>query len=169
MIAPRISYRQILDADQANIRLEIQGDLHLWEVSPGFRHQQDAVQIYQSIRPIPSDRFANRCGCVPALDVLIAFPDGSIKRPDIAVFCEEPVEQYDAITRMPEAVIEVVSPRYEAKDLELGPPFYLLHGIKDVVVFDRMRGKTVHFRRDQTVEHDSPVTIDLECGSRCTV
>jgi hypothetical protein len=49
------------------------------------------------------------------------YPDGSLKRPDISIFCHEPEEQDDAISLVPEAMIEVVSRGYEAKDLEIGP------------------------------------------------
>ena len=50
------------------------------------------------------------------------------------VLCREPDEEDDAVTLIPEAVIEVVSRGSEMKDLELNPPFYLSRGIKDVVV-----------------------------------
>jgi hypothetical protein len=40
------------------------------------------------------------------------------------------------ITLVPEAVIEVISKGCEAKDLEIGPPFCLSQGAKDVVMFD---------------------------------
>jgi Putative restriction endonuclease len=67
------------------------------------------------------------CACVHYADIYVAFPDGSLKRPDIAIFCREPEA---------EAVIEVISQGYEFKDLELGPMFYLSQGVKDVVVLD---------------------------------
>ncbi len=80
---------------------------------------------------------AGDCGCVHALDVYIQFPNG-LKRPDISIFCREPgeAEQDSFLTMVPEAVVEVVSQGYEAKDLEIGPPFYLSQGVKDVIVFD---------------------------------
>lgn len=59
-----------------------------------------------------------------------------MKRPDISLFCREPDEQDEAIRLVPEAVIEVVSAGYEAKDLEIGPRFYLTQGVKDIIVFD---------------------------------
>ena len=57
------------------------------------------------------------------------FSDGSLKRPDISIFCREPDEQDDAVTLVPEAVIEVVSKGYEAKDLQIAPDFYLSRGV----------------------------------------
>ncbi|MCI5126208.1 MAG: hypothetical protein D3925_17470 [Candidatus Electrothrix sp. AR5] len=64
---------------------------------------------------------------------------------------------------------EVVSKGYEAKDLEIGPPFYLSQGVKDVIVFDPLTLLVLHVRRDNTVRQVSPVTVDLECGCRVLV
>ncbi len=99
----------------------------------------------------------------------IMFPDGSLRRPDIAVYGQLPDETQEAARKLPEAVIEVVSLGSEIKDLELSPPFYLLHGIKDVVVFAPRTGSVVHFRRDGRTHHASPVDLELECGCRVTV
>ena len=68
---------------------------------------------------------------------------------------------------VPEAVIEVVSKGYEYKDLELGPPFYLAQGVKDVIVFNPQTLLVLHVRRDRVERLVSTVTIALECG--CTV
>ena len=60
-------------------------------------------------------------------NVLYRFADGSLKRPDISILCREPdeSEQDNTITLIPEAVIEIISEGYEAKDLEISPNFYL--------------------------------------------
>ena len=65
------------------------------------------------------------------MDVYIQFPNG-LKRPDISIFCQEPSEeeQDSVLTRVPEAVVEVVSKGYEAKVLDIGLPFYLSQGSK---------------------------------------
>ena len=97
------------------------------------------------------------------------FPDGSLKRPDVSIFCREPDEDEDAITLVPEAVVEVVSKGYEAKDLEIGPGFYLSQGVKDVIVFDPRTLLVLHARRHGTERATSPLAIDLECGCRCVV
>lgn len=65
------------------------------------------------------------CQCSPIADLTILFPDGSIKRPDIAVYCILPDEQDKMTTVMPEAVVEIISPGYEKKDWEVSLPFYL--------------------------------------------
>jgi Uma2 family endonuclease len=106
---------------------------------------------------------------VHVADVYVAFPDGSLKRPDVSVFCREPSELDDAITLVPEAVIEVVSKGYEAKDLTIGPGFYLSQGVKDVVVFDPLTLTVLHARADGTKRLVSEVDLDLSCGCSCRV
>ena len=70
---------------------------------------------------------------------------------------------------IPEAVIEVVSKGYEAKDLEIGPPFYLSQGVKDVIVFDPLTLFVLHVRKNCTMRQVSPVVIELECGCQLLV
>jgi len=72
------------------------------------------------------------CARYPLQDVLIAFPGGSLKRPDIAIFRSVPTEMTEAIRQIPKAVVEIISAESERKDLELNPPFYLNHGVLDV-------------------------------------
>ena len=109
------------------------------------------------------------CECVNYSDVDIRFPDGSIKRPDISIFCREPDEQDKAVTLLPEAVIEIISKDYEAKDTLVGVPFYVSQGIRDVITFDPATNRMVHIRDGARTEHDSPVEITLLCGCVCTV
>jgi hypothetical protein len=162
--------QRLLRANELGIRLEIVGGLPLWEPQPVWRHQKAVDRIRDSIRPSSqSSASADGCPCVHGADVYISFPDGSLKRPDIAIFCAEPNEEDEAITLVPEAVVEVVSKGYEAKDLEIGPHFYLSQGVKDVVVFDPYTLLVLHVRRDRVTRQVSPVDIDLECGCRCTV
>ena len=97
------------------------------------------------------------------------FRDGSLRRPDVAVFRREPDEAEDAITLVPEAVIEVVSKGYEAKDREIGPHFYLAQGVKDVIIFDPRSLLVLHARTEKTLRLTSPQTLALECGCEVTV
>lgn len=152
-------------AEELGIRLEIVSGLPIWEAAPALRHQRAVDRIRASIRP----RAGATCACTHVADVYVAFPDGSLKRPDISIFCREPTELDDAVTLVPEAVIEVVSKGYEAKDLTIGPAFYLAQGVKDVVVFDPMTLSVLHARRDGTKRIASPIAIQLECGCDCVV
>jgi len=155
----------LLRASELGIRLEIVDGLPIWEAQPLYRHQKHVVRIAQSLK-----RTSEACQCVSALDVYVQFPNG-LKRPDIAIFCREPneAEQDNALTLSPEAVIEVVSKGFEAKDLEIGPPFYLSQGVKDVVVFDPSTLLVLHARRDYVTRQISPVTIELICGCEVVV
>jgi Uma2 family endonuclease len=158
----------LLQASELGIRLEIVNGLPIWEAQPLYRHQKHIDRIVRSLQTPPDS--TGDCGCIYALDVYIQFAAG-LKRPDISVFCQEPPEeqQDSVLTIIPEAVIEVVSKGYEAKDLEIGPPFYLSQGIKDVVVFDPATLLVLHVRADGASRQLSPVEIVLECGCRLTV
>jgi len=156
-----------LRAEELGIRLEIVSGLPIWESFPLYRHQKAVDQIRDTIEKLPQTD--GGCACIHIADVYVSFPDGSVKRPDIAIFCREPEEKDEMITLVPEAVIEVVSKGYEAKDLEIGPRFYLSQGVKDVVVFDPYTLLVLHVRRDGVTRQVSPVQINFECGCRCTV
>ena len=160
---------QLLNAEDLGVRLEIAGGLAIWEASPVYKHQKAVDRIRSSIRKAETE--GNDCECVDAADIYVSFPDGSLKRPDVSIFCTEPPEdeQEEAIRQVPVAVIEVISKKYEAKDLEISPPVYLANGVKDVVVFNPYTNEVWHFRPDEKREMTSPVEIEFECGCRCTV
>ncbi len=160
-----------LRADELGIRLEIVAGLPIWEPAPVYKHQKAVDRIRATIQKPPTDSqpTAEACACIHVPDVYITFPDGSLKRPDISIFCREPEEEEEAITLVPEAVIEVISKGYEAKDLEIGPSFYLAQGVKDVVVFNPYTLVVLHLRRDHVARHVSPVELTLLCGCRCRV
>jgi Putative restriction endonuclease len=151
-------------AEQLGIRLETIGGLAIWEAQPVYRHQKAVDRIRATIKGRPG----TPCGCVHVADVYMQFADGSLKRPDIAIFCREPNEEEEAITLLPEAVIEVVSKGYEAKDLEIGPRFYLSQGVKDVVVFDPATLLVLHVTPKGAERLVSPARIELACGCSCT-
>lgn len=162
---------KFLRANELGIRLEIVGGLPIWEPQPIYKHQKAIDRIRATIEKIPilPDGATNDCECIHTSDVYINFPDGSLKRPDISIFCAEPKEEDEAITLVPEAVIEIVSKGYEAKDIEIGPPFYLSQGVKDIVVFDPYTLSVLHVRKDKVTRSNSPVEIILECGCKCSV
>lgn len=158
--------QRLMSADQLGIRLEVVNGLPIWEAQPLYRHQKAVERIAQSIgRRVPVG-----CDCIHVIDVYIQFPNG-LKRPDISIFCREPTadEQDQVLTLIPEAVIEVVSKGYEAKDLEVGPPFYLSQGVKDIIVFDPSTLLVLHVRQGSATRRVSPVDIDLSCGCAVTV
>ena len=158
---------RLLTADQLGIRLEVVNGLSIWEAQPLYKHQKAVERIAQSIRPGAASA---DCQCVHALDVYVQFPNG-LKRPDISIFCREPTEaeQENALTLIPEAVIEVVSKGYEAKDLEIGPPFYLSQGVKDVLVFDPATLLVLHVAQGRVERKISPVEVVLPCGCELTI
>jgi hypothetical protein len=162
--------KTLLQADELGIRLEIVRGLPLWEAQPVVRHQRAIDRIRDTIRPTPlTSGQDGGCGCVHLAHVYVQFPDGSLKRPDISIFCQEPDEEDDAVQLLPEAVIEVVSRGFEAKDLEIGPPFYLSQGVKDVVVFHPHTLLVLHMQQTGAWRYTSPVDLTLRCGCTCRV
>ncbi|MDQ3650060.1 MAG: Uma2 family endonuclease [Acidobacteriota bacterium] len=162
---------KFLRADELGIRLEIVRGLPIWEPQPVYKHQKAVDRIRATIERISpsSESKDGECWCVHAADVYVSFPDGSLKRPDVSIFCREPDEEEEAIKLVPEAVIEVISKGYEAKDLEIAPQFYLSQGVRDVVVFNPYTLVVLHVRQDQATHHVSPVGLTFKCGCRCTV
>jgi Uma2 family endonuclease len=164
-----LPFERLLAADELGVRLEIVSGLPIWEAHPLPKHQRAVDRIRAAITHPPPTTSGNGCDCVHLADVYIQFPDGSLKRPDISIFCREPDEDESAITLVPEAVIKVISKGYEAKDLEIGPHFYLSQGVKDIVVFDPSTLVVLHVYAGGATRHVSPVEIQLHCGCRCTV
>ena len=152
-------------ADNAGVRLEIIDGLPVWEALPNLTHQKTIDQIRHTIRRSEN----GGCECLHYSDLHIKFPDGSDKRPDISIFCHEPTETENAVTQVPEAVIEIISKGYEKKDLELGPPFYLGQGVKDVVVYDPYTRSIKRFDSAGEREYQSPATLTFRCGCQATI
>jgi len=152
-------------ADRAGVKLEITDGIPTWEAFPGIRHQKAIGRIFVSVVRLPQ----SDCACFQVSDAYIKFPDGSLKRPDLSIFCEEPPDIDEAYPQIPEAVLEVLSKDYEKKDTEIGAPFYLAQGVKDVILFDPRTREVTHLRRDGSERLTSPVTIQLECGCQVTV
>ena len=90
------------------IRLEFTAGIPTWEAFPGSRHQYMVDDIRATIQPIAGSE--EGCTCVHVADVSIRFRDGSFKRPDIAIYGRRPPEQAEALTEIPEAIIEIISP-----------------------------------------------------------
>src|SRR5689334_12324308 len=102
---------KFLRAEELGIRLGIANGLPIWEAAPVYRHREAVDRIRRTITPSDQAGLSNQCKCIHAADVYVSFPNGSLKRPDIAIFCRELAEEEkdDAIKIVPEAVIEVVS------------------------------------------------------------
>lgn len=149
------------------IKLERTAGIPTWEAQPGSRHHMIVDRIRASIAPL-ADR-SSACMCCHLADVVIRFPDGSLKRPDIAVFCEPPPAQDTALTVLPVAVIEVISAGYEYKDVVLNPPFYLGHGLRDVVIVDPHAQRVTHYTPTGAATCPSPTTLNLKCGCCCAI
>jgi len=164
-MASKLLEEQFAGVSDLGIRIERVGGMTTWEAQPVWQHQTTVDRIRATIGPIDG----HDCGCVHAADVTVLFVDGSEKRPDISIFCRVPDETDTAITLLPEAVIEVISKGYEAKDYEVGVQFYLKMGVKDVITLDPRTLEVRHYREGDVVYHKSPISISLACGCGCVV
>jgi len=155
--------RLILTAEKFGSKLERMGRSCIWHSDHSYAHQTELDRIRSSLSTVDSQ--------VEVSSVWLSFVDGSFTCPDIAVLARAPTsgEVNHPLEYVPEAVIEVVSQGYEAKDLEIGPHFYLSQGVKDVIVFDPRTLIVLHYRRDGTHRLTSPHSFALECGCTCTV
>ncbi len=153
--------------DASGFKLEITNGIPTWEAFPVIRHQAKIDTIRTHLKPSTQD--AGGCECIHYADLTILFPDGSVKRPDIAIFCRQPKELDTACTDIPEVVIEIFSKGYEKKDTEISLPFYLSYNIPDVVLFDPATNKVFHYHNGQTDEYDSPVELTFACGCHATI
>jgi Uma2 family endonuclease len=137
----------------------------IWEASPSPLHQMVVRTIERSIEPAPGD--GEGSACYTLADTYFRLPDGSLVRPDIAVLCRVPPRQREALTVIPAAAIEVVSPGYQVKDYDELPPVYLANGIADVLVVDVERGTLTHFTPEDRQELPLPAVRLLKSGCRC--
>lgn len=164
MVLDESTMREIEAADQAGIKLERIEGLPVWEFLRTLAHQETIQQVFLSVRKSPQ---GNACDFIRVLDLLVLFPGGSFRRPDLSIFCEPPQPRDRACETIPAAVIEVISADSREKDLNLSPPFYLKHGVLDVIVIDP-GGKTItRFDNSGRQELRSPQDIELKCG--CTI
>jgi Uma2 family endonuclease len=159
----------VREAESINVKLEVIAGVTVWEASPVYKHQLAVKRIAASLKPLPD----SNCACIETQDTYFQFPDGSQKRPDIAILCQEPpLEAQDAPLEMiPVAVVEIISKNYEYKDLVLAPPFYLEAGVLDILIFNPADNSVLHYRPDFEKPHQylSPITLQLECGCEITV
>ena len=162
-----VRLQQLIEADALGVRLEVTRGWPTWEFHPILEHQLHVGQIRASLKPNVDT--TNGCGCLHFADIYISFPDGSLKRPDGAIYCRMPVERDKPVTLVLEAVVEVVSRGFEAKDIEINPSVYLSQGIKDILVLNPYTDQVLHFRREAIKRFTSPVTIELECECQCNI
>ncbi len=153
--------------EELGLRFELTDGGITWEASPGIAHQEIVYSVQKSLESLRKSD--GDCECYQGSDIEIAFPDGSVKRPDVSVWCRRPDELEGFVHQVPEAVIEIVSPGYEAKDLVHGPPIYMRNGVHDVIVFDRKKAEVHHWTAKDHQILASPSTIRLSCGCQVVV
>ena len=154
-------------AHRIGLKLELMQGLGVWSLLPPPTGTIALARIDRSLRADPSREGA--CPVFAYKGMAVRFPEGSLLQPDLAVYAREPQATRLPTRLLPEAVIEIVSPSSELKDLQYSPSFYLSQGVKDVIVYTPETEVLEHFRRDGRAMHRSPVDIALECGCLVTV
>src|SRR5258708_6575609 len=84
LAAAKFFWDLICQADEAGIRLEVVRGLTVWEAAPGYAHQVAIDRIRSSIACTLAS--SSPCNCVNVAGVVTVFADGSLKRPDIAIY-----------------------------------------------------------------------------------
>lgn len=161
---PKELFERLIQADEAGVRLEIEQGRTVWEFFPSIAHQHVIQEVFLSVRKLGTGE-----GCFRYLDAYVQLADGSIKRPDLALYCTQPPLTTEVARVTPGAVVEVVSRGYERKDLDSGPSLYLSNGVRDVLVVQPELGETRHFRRDGVRVVRQGVQVALEMGCAVTV
>lgn len=153
---------------EQRIKLEMTGGVPTLRLLPSVRHQKVIDRIRASITPIAGASGGSCCRHLSG--VSLVFPDGSYRRPDIAIFCVEPPDIDESWECVPEAVIEIVSPGYSEKDLSINPPWYLSQGVKDVLVVEPRERWVQHFSHGRPpATHPWHYTAALHCGCQVTI
>jgi Uma2 family endonuclease len=150
------------------LRVEYVDGVGIWEHAPSWSHQRAISRIRASFRV----REGEACECIHESDVSVKFGDRVHKRPDIAVWCRVPETNQRSVVTLPDAVVEVISPGFETKDLELLPKLYLAAGVRDVLVYNEQRGAVYRFTHEGVavvVVHASPCVFHLACGCDVTI
>lgn len=149
----------VQSADHSHVNLQLTAGTTTWEAMPGVRHQRIIADVWSSLRRARAD------GCHAVMDVMVRFPEGSFRSPDVAIYCQSLPDKDGATDILPAAVVEIVSAGYEEKD-RIGLPFYLAQGVLDVV-YDPRTGEVLHATPEGQTTHQAPVDLDFACG--CTV
>ena len=155
-----------LSADHSHVKLQMTAGIPTWEAMPGIRHQRIIMDVWSSVRRSPGGE-GDR-GCHAVVDVMVRFPEGSFRSPDVAIYCQRLPDVDGATDLLPAAVVEVVSEGYEEKD-RLGLPFYLAQGVADVVVYDPRKGEVVHATPEGQTVHAAPIDLAFACGCAVTI
>ena len=158
------TYQDIERLAYQGVRLEVTGGRTTWEAFPGALHNGVVDDIRRNLTRDNQPQQA-RGGCHHIADTYIAFGPSLLRRPDIAIFCEQPPRPDGAITgRIPGTTIEVLSDGYEQKDRDV-VALYLATGVRDVILIDpRAQTATWPQLGEAPQQLDLPATLSLKMG-----
>ena len=150
----------VQESDHSVVKIELTDGVATWEAPFTVRHQGLVMEIQRSIRFVG--------GCHAVQNAYVRFTEGSFRSPDVAVYDRELPDTDDATDVVPVAVIEVLSPGFEAKD-RMAVPFYLSQGVRDVVLADPATGGVTHATPQGQKVYAAPVDLEFACGCTITI
>jgi Uma2 family endonuclease len=126
---------------------------------PGRKHQDQVAVLrlqlsgYQIAHPTQVHAIASGNEC----ELLLAGPE-SARHPDLAVYKSPPLDEREPwATRVPELVVEVVSPGSEQRDYVEKRDEYLQFGVTEYWIVDASRRKTLVLHRSGGCWAEHPI------------
>ena len=80
-------WEKMMDAEAGSTRMESIGGTPIWEFFPSPFHQDVLRTVDRSVRPVDEK---GACTCYTLSDAYIRLRDGSLRRPDLMVYCSKP-------------------------------------------------------------------------------
>jgi Uma2 family endonuclease len=143
--------------------------------SPSFEHQQVSAAIFRQL-----DESLDDCPhCQAVFEIDVEFAQDTVVRPDVLVICYQP--EGERLTRTPDLIFEVISPRTTRRDEVDKFDLYRTEGVTHyVLVYPEAKKATVwrleegEYRKvgdfhDKTIVSNCPnapsISISAACGS----
>nr|VFJ56653.1 MAG: MoeA N-terminal region (domain I and II) [Candidatus Kentron sp. DK] len=161
-----------LSVEQARARIAGEIDsVREWESVP-LRDALGRVLARDILAPFPVPPYTNSAMdgyAIIGADLLLSKPASEFRvigtawagRPG-----NDAIQTGQAIRIMTGAVLPAGADAVLMQEIEIGPPFYLSQGVKDVVVFDPSTLLVLHSQQVGAERHHSPLDIRLQCGCR---
>ncbi|CAF1127626.1 unnamed protein product [Didymodactylos carnosus] len=159
---------------ELNRKIEIENDLSVEIMSPTIRHQDVVLRTYDLFRDRKTriNKSGNICKCFITVDVNQYFMNPQtraicIKRPDISIYYDKPVEKYSCVREsVPHTIIEVINEGDEKKDYVTNVNLYLCNNVDDYIVINPLNDKysICHYTTNGSIDCIGKQILKLTCG-----
>ncbi|CAF1445154.1 unnamed protein product [Didymodactylos carnosus] len=118
------------------------------------------------------NKSGNICKCFITVDVNQYFMNPQtraicIKRPDISIYYDKPVEKYSCVREsVPHTIIEVINEGDEKKDYVTNVNLYLCNNVDDYIVINPLNDKysICHYTTNGSIDCIGKQILKLTCG-----